>query len=441
MNLPNSHLYIDIFNEIYLLIAVISTEGIVLDANVTLVQQSGTDKNEIIGQAYWELGCWIHSDEMQNKILFSIEESALTESTVRFEAQYKDFQGNINDIDLHIKPMLDQNNEVISFLASGYNVTELVATRKSLSERERQMNALFEFSNEGFFFNALPNGLDFTELETHTILNDLIKYQKITRMNPSIKRILGFEDHSDAVPSRLYELLKIPGKHYRNYVSQLIETGVCQFEHALIDAAGVPKIIEVFMAIIQSNLTTFGSFGVVRDLTQQRQYEAELKFYAFKDVLTGINNRRTFFSLALEYFNLEQHAGTVCMMDIDHFKRVNDTYGHDTGDVVLKEFAQKIATSFDEKGIVCRYGGEEFAILIQGLSVEDALILVETFRKNIETIQFLAPDQTPFYISVSIGLARINETDLSIEQGITKADKALYASKTNGRNQTTIAKE
>lgn len=432
--------YKEVYNEIPQLLAVISMEGIVLDANDAVVKLSGVPKSSLIGQPYWELNCWVHSSDMQNRIMFSMEESAVSGKSVRFEAQYKDYQEQLNDVDLSIKAVYGEDEVVKYYVASGYNVTELVAARKSLSERERQMHALFEYSAEGYFFNVLPEHLDYTgeASKKDAVINDSIRYQKIVRSNGALKEMLGCGQADEMPSDKVYELLHIPGRQYRQCMEALLTQGEYRFEHNFVCASGEKRILDIYMVMIKSDHLVYGNFGVVRDLTKQRQYEMELEYFANKDLLTGLNNRRTFFNFARGNFETLSQQGVVCMFDIDHFKVVNDTYGHDTGDVVLKEVAKLTMTHFEEKAMICRYGGEEFAVIFIGATIEEALARCEGFRMALQQIVFKTDQGKPFSITVSLGLAGISKADAAIDQTITRADKALYESKSGGRNRTTV---
>lgn len=432
--------YKEVYNEIPQLLAVISMEGIVLDANDAVVKLSGVPKTSLIGQPYWELNCWVHSSEMQNRIMFSMEESAVTGKSVRFEAQYKDYLEQLNDVDLSIKAVYGEDESVKYYVASGYNVTELVAARKSLSERERQMHALFEHAAEGYFFNVLPEHLDYKgePYKKDAVINDSIRYQKIVRINRALKEMLGYDNEAMELSDKVYQLLHIPGRQYRQCMDALLAHGEYRFEHELTTHTGEVRILDIYMVMIKSDNQFYGNFGVVRDLTKQRQYEMELEYFANKDLLTGLNNRRTFFNFARGHFSEVSAQGVVCMFDIDHFKSVNDTYGHDMGDTVLKQIAQLTLTHFSSGAVPCRYGGEEFAVIFIGMTIEEALAKCEGFRNALQQEQFITETGKQFSITVSLGLAVVLAHESSIDQTITRADKALYTSKSSGRNRSTV---
>jgi len=129
---------------------------------------------------------------------------------------------------------------------------------------------------------------------------------------------------------------------------------------------------------------------------------------------------------------------TLMMMDIDHFKRINDTYGHTKGDEVLIAVANAIKDNFRDVDVAARYGGEEFSVIMPEVSKEDALIPAERLRKAVESIPFVLNGEN-VTMTISIGLAEFSKDAQTPLLLIEAADAALYRSKENGRNQTTTA--
>jgi diguanylate cyclase len=122
------------------------------------------------------------------------------------------------------------------------------------------------------------------------------------------------------------------------------------------------------------------------------------------------------------------------MIDIDRFKRVNDTYGHLIGDVVLREVAQALKKQTRRSDFVGRYGGEEFLIILPETSLDKALILAEKLRRRVSELAIPAEGRVLKDITVSIGATEY-EDDPTIEEFINRSDKWLYTAKKNGRNQ------
>ncbi|GIU44895.1 diguanylate cyclase [Shewanella colwelliana] len=171
-------------------------------------------------------------------------------------------------------------------------------------------------------------------------------------------------------------------------------------------------------------LNTLDSLDMVRRLWEQ----------ANLDYLTEVYNRRYFFSRfepQLSTLNQKQTAFSVGLLDIDFFKKVNDTYGHDIGDEVLIEFAQRLKQFFGQHFVVARFGGEEFVVAFKGLNGSKAFTLLDKFRANLAASPIKTSDGE-LNITTSIGVASL--TGDSLDNLIQRADKALYDAKESGRN-------
>jgi two-component system cell cycle response regulator len=160
---------------------------------------------------------------------------------------------------------------------------------------------------------------------------------------------------------------------------------------------------------------------------------------AITDQLTGLHNRR-YMSRHLD--NLVETAKKTgkpiafVIMDIDYFKAVNDTYGHDIGDEVLKEFASRIAANVRGIDLACRYGGEEFVVVMPDTDMEYAYAVSERLRHSIETTPFRV-SRAPHTLSltISIGIAAAEGEKDSVDALLHRADQALYRAKKTGRNK------
>lgn len=185
-----------------------------------------------------------------------------------------------------------------------------------------------------------------------------------------------------------------------------------------------------------------GDFAVactsVFDITDRIQLENKLERLAHIDPLTNISNRRHFYDqgkIELKRAVRYQHALAVLMFDIDYFKRVNDTYGHDGGDVVLKQLASHVHDSLRNLDIFARFGGEEFIALLPELSAEQAALVAERLRQEIADMQIVLPSGETMSITVSIGFAMLSPSDKQLDGIIKKADLALYQAKAQDRNR------
>jgi diguanylate cyclase (GGDEF)-like protein len=170
------------------------------------------------------------------------------------------------------------------------------------------------------------------------------------------------------------------------------------------------------------------------------EYAKNLLLLATTDPLTGLLNRRSFMSRAAsEIMRRQRMPGpmTAMMVDADHFKKVNDTYGHDAGDAVLKALATALQNGIRETDILARFGGEEFALLLPGVDVDGACELAGRLLREIAAL-VIWMDQKPIRFTVSIGVAGAGEK-AAIDLMLKSADEALYLAKTSGRNRWMVA--
>ncbi|MDE2117333.1 MAG: diguanylate cyclase [Betaproteobacteria bacterium] len=178
--------------------------------------------------------------------------------------------------------------------------------------------------------------------------------------------------------------------------------------------------------------------GVVSDITERKQLEDELKRQARIDLLTGLNNRRHFFELAEQELARAKRYGAplqVLMLDVDHFKLVNDTYGHHIGDLVLQKLSEVCVQTLRGIDILGRIGGEEFAILLPETRGEQALEVAERLRLSIAGAAVPLEQGGSVHLTVSIGVASVVAMDARIDDVLKRADMALYAAKNAGRNR------
>jgi diguanylate cyclase (GGDEF)-like protein len=168
----------------------------------------------------------------------------------------------------------------------------------------------------------------------------------------------------------------------------------------------------------------------------------EAQRLSITDGLTGIWNRRYFqmqFRQVLATAARFNRTFSVLMLDLDHFKRINDTYGHRRGDEVLVEFAQRVTTMVREVDTFARYGGEEFACLLTETDINGAMTTAEKIREAVARDPLGDADGTPLHLTVSIGIAAYPEHGDSFISLVEAADRALYRAKQTGRNQVCVA--
>lgn len=193
---------------------------------------------------------------------------------------------------------------------------------------------------------------------------------------------------------------------------------------------GVPRFDE--------NGAFVGFIGSCVDITNHKVMEDELLELATIDSLTGFLNRRYFLVRLQDQFARVRRnpaqAVSLLMLDLDHFKRVNDTYGHAAGDALLKHFAEIVRSQLRKVDLVGRLGGEEFGIALPDTDLREAQVFAERLRLHVASTP-LALNGQSIRFTVSIGIAALDATDAGPDAGLTVADQALYRAKHRGRNR------
>ncbi len=218
--------------------------------------------------------------------------------------------------------------------------------------------------------------------------------------------------------TRALKMIAFPDPNYWLYASALINP------------------VSFFVGSVTQLCLTFGFV-----LMLNYRLAMHLQMLATHDQLTDALNRRSLEEKGTMFCSLFQRTGktlSVMLLDIDYFKVVNDTYGHQTGDLVLKRLSEMVNATIRSADCFARYGGEEFCILLPSTSELEALALAERIRNAYAALVFEVNGQS-FQSTLSIGVADSKSTGLQFDKLITAADKSLYYAKQHGRNQSVAA--
>lgn len=202
-----------------------------------------------------------------------------------------------------------------------------------------------------------------------------------------------------------------------------------------VNKSSLPILKTVTRTVIDGEERLIESF---LDISQMKALQQQLEQYATIDSLTEIPNRRYFFTQSEK--EIERAKRTECpiamaMIDIDYFKKVNDTYGHAAGDIVLKELATLCKNHIRPYDILGRLGGEEFAVTLVSINQQQALARMNEIRRAVEKHQINVNNELSIKVTISVGIASPNDEGESIESILNRADQALYRAKNNGRNR------
>jgi len=323
--------------------------------------------------------------------------------------------------------------ETKSVLLILYGLVSIVVLIAQLSFMEETavgyQNALeTEKKRKTLFWDVAPFPILLTKL-----MDDSVVY-----MNAACQKVLGLSDEQKlnmrfsaffANPEKRVELINLT-KTNQLVDNFEVELNVQNSEQKTLWITLSSRVFEM-----DGELVLYINFT---NITAQKETEQELFIQASTDTLTGLYNRRQFSALTTQAFALATREKTpfcVIMLDIDHFKSINDTYGHDAGDIVLKHLSDVIKQTLRKSDIVARWGGEEFIVFLQNTLPEKGITPAQKLREAVEATSVTVGDQT-IRFTISLGISTSQISDIAIIQK--EADLALYHSKENGRNQVTL---
>lgn len=271
----------------------------------------------------------------------------------------------------------------------------------------------------------------------------------ITGWNRQAARIFGWSQ--EEIKGQPINTTIIPAR-YRDAHAQglkhFLATGAGPFMNKMIEIHALHRDGHEFpvelavAAVMTEGKPEFSAF--IRDITERKRAEAELREMATTDFLTGLANRRHFIARMTDELarlqRLDNPHAAVLMIDLDHFKHINDTHGHATGDAVLRHFAALMRGELRKIDTAGRVGGEEFAIILPGADPDEAKVFAERLRQKVAITPLTLDDQV-IPVTVSIGIAVMKATDASADAALIRADEALYRAKNNGRNRVEVAAE
>jgi len=200
-----------------------------------------------------------------------------------------------------------------------------------------------------------------------------------------------------------------------------------------------PPVAEMWKVIFNRSLSLFVIWVTTFLGLKIKRAEERLIEMANYDFLTGLLNRREMFArlgVEISRANRTMEPLSIIMIDIDHFKTINDTHGHIAGDIVLKEIARRLREGMRDYDLICRFGGEEFLVMAPETAVERAEELAERLRGMVSDIP-LQISSAPAVITISAGVTQLAAGE-TIEGVLSRADSALYRAKEQGRNRVAV---
>ena len=348
--------------------------------------------------------------------LINLEFEAGTSVNMEFLFLMKIFSSQVS-LKLQNIVLTEQSKINVEFHDSMKNIAKIIETQYELNYIVPIIGEMLDrFITDHLIYVFLKQGEEF-QLVWPKACKDERVYEALSQLTPETEYILSNNDKIGAFP----------------LISEDGEISGCIVARSTLDALSKRDISYLEQLTRQSAIT----------INRANSYSKILQ-YATIDALTNLNNRRQFeLRLGQEIATTRRQNNPLCamMIDIDFFKRVNDTYGHASGDAVLRGVAGIIKSALRESDIPSRYGGEEFAVLLPYTHIEEAKIVGERLRKAVEInpipINVEEAGVSSINVTISMGLAEFNNQETG-EELFERADKALYDAKTSGRNRVCI---
>ncbi|HSC69156.1 MAG TPA: EAL domain-containing protein [Cellvibrio sp.] len=327
--------------------------------------------------------------------------------------------GEYRWFDARAIPQKNEQGEIIRWLGSNTDITDIELTRQALANSEELFHTAFDYA---------PLGMMMVNTE-HTII----------QANPALRQLLGYEQASDAPPlPGLLGLIhpeEVETTRFQLEKLQAEKLAFAQYETRLLaeDGHSVPALVS--LAFINKFADTPSYLFQIYDLCERKRYESQLIKLAHYDPLTGLGNRAKLHE-EIEFLIQKSRRSSapfgVLFGDLDHFKQINDSLGHEAGDLLLKTVAHRMQRALRHEDSICRLGGDEFVVLVQDVTKFEAVVTVaeKLIAKISKPIRL---DQHRVHVGMSFGIALYPTDGDDAKTLLRNADSALYDAKAKGR--------
>jgi diguanylate cyclase (GGDEF)-like protein/PAS domain S-box-containing protein len=404
----------------------INTDGEITLWNDAAEQISGYARSEVLGHGHvWE---WLYPDPDYREWVVD-KASRIIEGgqARRLETRIRRQDGQERDIEWYSRALTDSTDTNIGAVAFGVDVTRLKTAQRALEERERELSALMA-NLPGMAYHCRDDNARTMLFISHGC-EELTGYtadELLTAGGTSYRDIII--DHPTIERSDIRERIDANESYALEYRIRRRDGGIAwALERGSPVTLGNERALE----------------GIILDITDRKRMEQELHELATRDQLTGLYNRRTmdgFLRDELVRAHRYDRPFALLWLDLDHFKHINDDYGHQIGDRILQHVCRRLSENLRTTDYLARYGGEELIVALPELPLDEALKAGERLRAAIADDPFQPDTSGIIPLTVSVGVASYPEHGHDLDQLYRAADNAMYHSKQSGRNAVTHLK-
>jgi diguanylate cyclase (GGDEF)-like protein/PAS domain S-box-containing protein len=392
--------------------------GLIVFANAASLTLLEMDRSEqILGRHFQDFITTADQERARQRVHALATSGEMMESNESTQYSLRTARGQTRVVLIATSKMLWQGQTAM--LHSGVDITHLIEVQHRLSEGERNFRRVYENMQDVYYRTNAQGG--------------------VQQVGPGVRRVLGYEP--EEIVGRTAESYYPQSKDRDAFKKAIQERGeVSDFPGQMVRSDG--EVIDISIsshALYDEGGAYAGVEGIYRDVTQRKNLERELHKLASTDMLTGLANRRALFETAESMFRQAGHSHqplTLLTLDLDHFKSVNDRFGHIGGDRALVTMGEEVRAELRSTDLLGRTGGEEFVVLLPNITAEQGVAMAERILQRLRAkVLWPSAGEHARGITASVGVAERRETDQSIYEWLDRADKALYQAKQQGRDR------
>lgn len=395
-----------IFAASFDLMCVIGFDGCIKDLNPSWTRTLGWSLEDLQGKPWLDL---VHPQDRANAIKRE-EQLLMGQQTTSSETRLRCRNGRYRWVSWNSS--IDREREEVFAIAR--DITDSKMLQEALKSSVRKYRTFFDSAGDAVFIHDYSGRL----LDVNRLACERLGYsrEELLQMPVDLRK----NTRTEVSPAQLKKIQREGQASFeachrsKNDEELLVWTNSRHIEYD-----GLPAIL-----------------SICRDISERKRMENKLRNLAITDPLTGARNRRYFLDRGKEELSRSLRYGTplcLLLLDVDYFKNVNDSFGHEAGDEVLKQLVFKARKVLRETDLFARFGGEEFAALLMQTGQQDAVLTAERLRAAVQTMPLPQIGPT-FSITISIGVALFDAEVGTIEELIKRADQAMYRAKEQGRN-------